>query len=79
MGKAKSFEQNLKTLEKIVEKLESGSASLDEAIELFQKGRALSKACEERLQEVELKIRQLVETEDGTPVTVEFEPAAEQE
>ncbi|NQU44533.1 exodeoxyribonuclease VII small subunit [bacterium] len=65
MTPKKTFEQNLKDLEKIVEKLENGSTSLDEAITLFQKGRALSKACENRLQEVELKIRELVEDQDG--------------
>jgi exodeoxyribonuclease VII small subunit len=70
---AKSFEQNLSALEKIVEKLESGSPSLDEAIELFQKGKSLAKACEGRLKEAELKIRKLVEGEDGNPTTTEFE------
>jgi exodeoxyribonuclease VII small subunit len=71
----KSFEQNLKSLEKIVEKLESGSTSLDEAIELFQKGKSLAKACEGRLKEAELRIRKLVEGENGNPATAEFESA----
>jgi exodeoxyribonuclease VII small subunit len=71
---AKTFEQNLKALEKIVEQLESGSISLDDAIVLFQKGKALSKECEARLREVELKIKQLVEDEQGQPTTVDFEP-----
>lgn len=71
----KSFEQNLKSLEKIVEKLESGSTSLDEAIDLFQKGKSLAKACEGRLKEAELRIRKLVEGENGNPATVEFESA----
>ncbi len=74
MPSAKSFEQNLKSLEKIVERLESGTVSLDEAIDYFQKGKALSKACDERLKEAELKIRQLIETEDGELKTETFEP-----
>ena len=76
MATTKSFEQNLKNLEKIVEKLEEGSVSLDEAIRLFQKGRALSKACEGRLKEIELKIRELVEDEDGELVAVDAETPA---
>ena len=70
---AKSFEQNLKALEKIVEQLESGNTSLDEAIGLFQKGKALGKECEARLKEVEMKIRQLTEDDDGHLKITEFE------
>jgi len=73
MTNAKSFEQNLKSLEKIVEKLESGSVSLDESIELFQKGRALGRACEKRLREAEKKIQQLIEHPDGDLETADFE------
>jgi exodeoxyribonuclease VII small subunit len=73
MTNAKSFEQNLKALEKIVERLESGSVSLDESIELFQKGRVLGRACEKRLREAELKIQQLIEHPDGDLQTADFE------
>ncbi|HUT22862.1 MAG TPA: exodeoxyribonuclease VII small subunit [Sumerlaeia bacterium] len=73
MTSSKSFEQNLKNLEEIVEKLEAGNVSLDEAIRLFQKGRALSNACEARLKEIELKIHELVEEEDGRLLAVEAE------
>ncbi len=65
MAKTRSFEQDLKALEDIVTKLEAGSVSLDEALNLFQKGRALSRSCEARLREVELKIQKLLEDEDG--------------
>lgn len=65
MAATKTFEQNLKALEKVVEKLEEGTVSLDQSIDLFQKGRALVKACEGRLQEVELKVRELVDDEEG--------------
>ena len=77
MTSSRSFEQNLKSLEKIVEKLESGSVSLDEAIGLFQKGKTLGKACESRLKEVEMKIQQLVENEKGDLSVEAFEPNAE--
>jgi exodeoxyribonuclease VII small subunit len=73
MSATKSFEQNLQALEKIVEKLESGDVPLDEAIGLFQKGKILSKACEGRLKQAELKIQQLLEDEDGSVETAPFE------
>lgn len=76
MANSESFEQNLKSLERIVEKLESGSVSLDEAISLFQKGKMLSKACEARLKEVEMRIQKLVEDDQENLKTVEFEPPA---
>ena len=77
MATEKSFEQNLKDLEKIVDKLEGGSTSLDEAIRLFQKAKALSKTCEERLKDVEMKIRQLVESEEGELSVEEAEAPVE--
>ncbi|MBN1867020.1 exodeoxyribonuclease VII small subunit [Candidatus Sumerlaeota bacterium] len=73
MAKTKSFEQDLKSLEKIVEKLEAGNVSLDEALDLFQKGRHLTRQCEGRLKEVELKIQELLEEEEGDLSTVNFE------
>ena len=44
-----SFEAALKRLEEIVHKLESGEASLDEAIELYGEGDRLKQQCEARL------------------------------
>ena len=78
MGDGKSFEQNLKSLERIVQKLESGEVSLDESIRLFEKGKALGQRCEKRLEEVELRIRELVEKEEGRLEAVEFEGPGDQ-
>jgi exonuclease VII small subunit len=39
----------------------------------------LSKACDERLKEAELKIRQLIETENGALKTEAFEPETDDE
>ena len=44
----KTFEENLKELEAIVLKLESGETGLDEALELYEKGIKLSAICKER-------------------------------
>ena len=44
-----SFEDNLKELEEIVEKLERGDVPLDDAIEEFKKAMDLVKSCDDKL------------------------------
>ncbi len=57
MPKTKSFEQNLKELEAIIEKLESGDAGLDECINLYQKGIKLSKECSKMLEDAQQQVK----------------------
>ena len=68
-----SFEAALKRLEEIVRKLESGEASLDDAIELYSEGDRLKQQCEARLQAAQAKIEKIQFGRDGTPAgTVPF-------
>lgn len=62
-----SFEAALKRLEEIVHKLESGEASLDEAIALYAEGDRLKQQCEARLQAAQAKIEQIQFGRDGQP------------
>lgn len=62
-----SFEAALKRLEEIVRKLESGEASLDEAIALYAEGDRLKQQCEARLQAAQAKIEQIQFGRDGAP------------
>ncbi len=55
----KSFETNLKELEKTVQKLESGECSLDESIELYTNGVKLCEACKAQLETARQKIEKL--------------------
>ncbi|WLR43882.1 exodeoxyribonuclease VII small subunit [Bacillus carboniphilus] len=48
-----SFEEAMKSLEEIVNKLEEGDVPLEKAIEYYQEGMGLSKICHEKLQHVE--------------------------
>lgn len=57
-----SFESSLKRLETIVEALEGGKVSLDEAVDLYEEGIKLSRECAEKLKATELKIRKLAKT-----------------
>lgn len=54
------FEDSIKELEKIVEKLEKGDVGLDESLELFEKGIKLSKSCNEMLDKAEKKVSVLI-------------------
>ncbi len=51
-----NFENKIKKLEEIVEKLENGELSLDESIKLYTQGVNLSAECKKTLNEAELKI-----------------------
>ena len=60
------FEEAIEKLDSIVSRLESGSASLDESLSLFEEGVALIKICNEKLDSAEQKVKILVEAEDGS-------------
>ena len=62
-----SFEDALKRLEAIVQKLESGEAPLDEAIKLYGEGDRLRGVCEARLAAAQAKIEQIQLGSDGKP------------
>ena len=59
------FEEALKKLEKIVEDLESGDLSLDEALRKYQEGIELSRQCCQRLENAKKKIDTLVKNKKG--------------
>ncbi len=60
-----SFEDALKELETIAQKLEHGDLALDESIDIFQRGIMLSKYCNTKLDEAEKKISLLIEDDLG--------------
>ena len=62
-----SFEAALKRLEEIVRKLETGEASLDDAIALYGEGDRLKQQCEARLQAAQAKIEQIQFGRNGAP------------
>ncbi len=54
------FEEAMKELEAVVSQIESGTKSLDESVELFEKGIELSKLCQKMLDSAEKKVRVLL-------------------
>ena len=54
-----SFEEAQKELETIVQRLESGQASLDEAIALWERGEELYRICSAKLDAAQGRIEEL--------------------
>lgn len=67
-----TFEEALKDLGKIVEKLEDGNLNLEESIELYQKGMELSGFCSQKLDQAERRISMLIKDKDGELLEMPF-------
>ena len=61
-----TFEELLKELNNVVELLESGKLSLEESVEIYQKGMALSIECKKRLDAAKEVIVRKVTSEGET-------------
>lgn len=60
-----TFEEALKRLENIVERMEQGDLPLDESLALFQEGIELSRVCTRQLDAADERVRKLVRVENG--------------
>lgn len=67
-----NFEETMKELEEIVQKLETGELNLDESIKEFEKGMNLSKTASKYLEEAEKKITILVKDKEDNITEEEF-------
>lgn len=59
-AKKLKFEEAMQRLQEIVGKLESGEASLEESMKLFEEGAKLSSQCYQLLDKAEQQVTQLV-------------------
>ena len=64
-----SFEDAYAQLEEIVQQLEGSGLSLDDGLELFEKGQELAAYCQKLLEAAELRVSQL--TGDGEIVPLD--------
>lgn len=77
-----SFEKAFERLEEILETMNSGSASLDKSLELYEEADSLIGLCSKRLNAAEQKIEKLIKkrdgelslSEEGNPQTEPFSP-----
>lgn len=72
---AMSFEDALRALEDVVRKLESGEVPLDQSITLYERGEALRKHCQARLDAASARIEKIVTGAGGDAAgTQPFDP-----
>ena len=57
--KDNNFETNLKKLEMIVDKLESGDIGLEESVKLYEEGMKIKKICDKKLKDIEMQIKKI--------------------
>jgi len=60
-----TFEEAFRRLEALVETLERGDSTLDEAMKAFEEGMKLAEMCSEKLNAAEARLQKLVKREDG--------------
>ena len=60
-----SFEESLERLENLVNKMESGDATLEQSLVWFEEGMDLIKSCQVQLNNAEQKVQELVKKTDG--------------
>lgn len=70
------FEEAMKKMEHIVEELEKGDLSLDEALKKYQEGIELARLCSQRLESAKKKIEVLAKNKKGE---LELKPLEEGE
>ena len=68
---ALSFEDALGALEQVVRQLESGEVPLDDSITLYERGEALRRHCQARLDAAQARIEKIVSGPDGLPASTQ--------
>ncbi|WP_039916844.1 exodeoxyribonuclease VII small subunit [Cellvibrio mixtus] len=57
------FEQSLGTLEGLVNRMEQGDMTLEESLQAFETGIALTRECQARLAAAEVQVNKLIEVQ----------------
>jgi len=60
-----NFERSFSRLEEILEKMNSGTVSLDESLKLYEEADQLIAGCTQKLNRAEAKIEKLIKKRDG--------------
>jgi len=69
-----NFEDSLKELEEIVERLENGQGSLEDAIAAYERGSMLKKHCQAKLDEARLKVEKIkLPQDEGGAKVIDFD------
>jgi exodeoxyribonuclease VII small subunit len=76
--KPKKFEEELKDLEEIVGKIDSGELTLEDSIGAFERGVALVRSLNQKLDEIEKKVEVLSRNSQGDLRTAPYEGLEEE-
>ena len=68
-----SFEEALAALEDVVRNLEGGQVPLEKSIDLYERGEALRRHCEDRLKAAEMRVEKIVGAGEQAKGTEPFE------
>ena len=68
-----NFEEAMAKLENEVKKLEGGNMTLDESIATYEEAVKLVRVCNEKLENVERRVRILTESSDGSITDMPFD------
>ncbi len=66
-----SFEEALKELDQIVNKIDSGQETLDKIVSAFARGAELRAHCEKKLQEAKLEVEKIITDGNGNISSIE--------
>ena len=66
-----SFEQELKELEAIVDRLEKGDVELEASIQMYERGEALKAHCDALLRKAEAKVEKIALNSNNQPTGTE--------
>lgn len=72
--KEESFEEALRRLEEIVQRLEGGDLSLEESLRVFEEGVRLARVCSQQLDLAERRIDILMRDQRGEVMAVQGDP-----
>ncbi len=68
-----NFEDALAALEDIVQKLESGSVSLEDSIDIYTRGTQLKAHCDQKLSAATSRIEKITQSKEGVLSTSSFD------
>ena len=69
---AEGFDAVLERLRGVVDRLETGSLTLEESLKVFEEGVRLSRRGAQILETAEKRVEVLLQNEDGSPTTAPF-------
>ncbi len=70
-----NFEASLQQLQQLVQQMEQGKLSLEESMQAFEHGIALTRECQQALDQAEQKVQLLMQDSTGTLVEQPFDAA----